>query len=271
MPTREIATRAYFQSSEHNLKLRGAASLIISALLILVGISVAPGSGGITQGCIALVFFVPGITLGLLGGLRLLYDLWRNRGIRTNPDCPSDDEIQRLIDEGIESARNHALDSLGLSDGHLAFEPLTIIAPLLWRTEGVHDDELVFRRGKDGELRFGVYSITIIALAERHIAAFTCSYRLIYDDVVNVRICEYQYHNIVSVSVSEKPSSLRFVSGEEISTAQEFRVSVQNGEAIRITIDAPAIRRLTGADSLPSTGVERAVRAIRAALRDRNP
>jgi hypothetical protein len=180
---------------------------------------------------------------------------------------PQDVEVQQWLDESMNRERTHALQALGIEGEELISDLLTIISPILWRTNGIDDNDLVWRRGLDNVVRLGVYRLTLIALTEHHFGVFTCDYNFIKDIALNQKTSEYHYRDIVAVSTAEESSSLSTPSGEKITTVQEFRVSVASGEAIRITVDAPQIRQMAGLGSLPASGAEKAVRAIRAMLR----
>ncbi len=267
---RETALRTYFAASAEKPRVtRGTGLVVAAALLLLVSLSMLTSSGRMSGGC-AMFFAAPGILLGLWGGGRL----WqarssRRRRLREAAEGPGAEEVQAWLDHGLDRVMDRSLRALGLSEEELVSDLLTIVAPVFWSTQGIRHGDLLFRTGSDGRARFGVYGVAVIALTDRHLGVFSCEYNFVRDDIRNEKTCEYHYRDIVSVSTGETSSSLLLPSGEKLATVQEFRVSVPNGEAIRITVDAPEIRRMTGADALPSSGAEKAVRAIRAMLRQK--
>jgi len=268
--SRETALRTYFKASARKPRVtRNMGALVVATLLLLISVAMYTGSGTISQGC-AMFFAIPGIVLGLWGGGKL----WQARSkyrrqLLEAAAGPTDEEVQAWLDHGIARVKDRSLRALGLSDAELVSDLLTIVAPVLWSTEGIRQGDILFRTGNDSCARFGVYSVAIMALTERHLGIFRCEYNFVQDVIRNEKTCEYHYRDIVSVSTVEELRSLHLPSGEKLTAVQEFRVSVPNGEAIRITVDAPEIRRMTGADSLPSSGAEKAVRSIRAMLRDK--
>lgn len=267
---RETALRAYFSGAPGKLPgLRGIWLLVVASVLLLISVSLFSNSGSMSGGC-AMFFAVPGIVVGLWGGGRLLRVQWNHRRRRLESAAgPGDEEVQGWLDQGISRVKDGALQSLGLSEEELVSDLLTIVAPVVWTTTGIGAGDLLFRTGSAGCARFGVYSIAVIALTDRHLGSFRCEYNFLQDTILDEKTCEYHYRDIVSVSTSEVSTTLLLPSGETRTTVQEFRVSVPNGEAIRITVDAPEIRRMIGADSFPSSGAEKAVRAIRAMLRQK--
>jgi hypothetical protein len=193
----------------------------------------------------------------------------RWRRLREAAAGPLDEEVQAWLDDGLDCVKERALLALSLSDEELVSELVTIVAPVLWSVDGIDHEDLSFRTGEDGCTRFGVYSLAVIALTQTNLGVFRCEYDFIQDAVRNESTCEYHYRDIVAVSTSKVSRSLRMRSGERLTETQEFRVSVPNGEAVRITVDAVEIRRMTGSDALPASGAEKAARAIRAMLRQK--
>lgn len=266
--SRDARVRAYFKgSAREKLDSRGIGIVFLGGLLLLVSVSMYTSSGSFSGGC-AVVFVIPGTVMGLWGGGRL----WkahadRRRWRNESAAAPQDDEVQHWLDDGLARVKDNALRALGLSESELVSDPLTIVAPVLWPISGIVQADLTYCKGRDGQARFGVYAVAVIALTDRHLGAYRCDYSFLEDRTFNEKTCEYHYQDIISVSTSEVPSSLSLSSGQELTAVQEFRVSVPNGEAIRITVDVPELRRMTGADSFPASGAEKAVAAIRAMLR----
>lgn len=266
---REAALRAYFQGvSAPATAPPGLASLGVGALLVLIGVAMTSGSRDASAGC-GMAFVVPGLVVALWAGGRL----WRGwskarRGRARALAGPTDAAVQAWLDAGLRRVQEQALQALGLADEDLVSDLLTLVAPVVWETEGIRPTDLLMRVGLDGRTRFGVYSVAIIALTERHLGIFRCVYGFLEDRLRHESTCEYHYRDIVSVSTGEALSSLVLPSGKQLTTVQELRVSVPNGEAIRITVDVPGLRSRTGgAEMLPSTGAEKAVQAIRTMLR----
>ena len=268
----ETALRTYFESAPRKPDMtRGMVYIVVATLLFLVSVSTSSGSGTLSGGC-AMFFAAPAVVLGLWGAGKL----WRawakyQRQLREAAAGPQDEEVQTWLDQGLDRVKEHALSSLGLTDDELVSDPLMVVAPVVWSVDGISDGDLLLRTGSDGCARFGVYSVATIALTERHLCAFRCEYSFVQDRIRNEKTCEYHYGDIVSVSTREEPCTLRLPSGKELAKVQEFRVSIPSGEAIRITVDVPEIRRMAGVDSLPTSGAEKAVRAIRAMLRQKKP
>ena len=264
------ALRKYFEKDDSKSLPIGTFGILFAAgMLLLAGISMPARPGTLINGC-SLVFIVPAAVLILWSAARLRKGRLRSLRRLAEADVAlTDADAQDLLDAGLERIKKMAMSSLGFTEEDLESDLLTVIAPcsdLETSADGA-PKELLARKGDDGQLRFSAYRLAIIALTGRRFGLFSCTYNFIEDRALGAQTVEYQYRDIVSVSTGEESRSLQFPSGESLSVVQDFRVSIPNGEAVRIVVDSPEIRRLAGDHPLPVTGAEKAVRAIRAQLR----
>lgn len=253
----EKALRRYFKGR----KVRGAFVLIGLGAVLGVAALIGADSGDLGLEDLAPVLFLAAVALGIVGVLGLLGILMRS--------LPSDRRVDQWFDQGIDRLTKESLTKLNLSAGELVADSLVIQAPILWSTHGVADKDLVWRKGKDDEVRFGVYRVTIIQLTDRLLGAYSCDYDFIRDVALNEETEEYHYQDIVAVSTQELASSYTLPTGVKLTHAQQFRISVSSGEAIEVVIGADKLRKVTGDDEIPDTGAEKAVSVIRAMLRDK--
>jgi hypothetical protein len=184
---------------------------------------------------------------------------------------PSDSQVDKWLDEGIEKLKKESLIKLSLVEEELKAEegPLIVRGPIVWITDGVPEDDLVWKIGKDDIPRFGVYRISIIQLTENLLGAYSCDYNFIRDVALNEETDEYHYRDIVAVSTKEEASSYTLPTGKKLTSVEAFRVSVTSGEAIEVVIDADKLSETIGSNKIPEYGAQRAVRTIRAMLRDK--
>lgn len=268
-PAREAALRSYFGADADPGGGTGLRPLVVGAVLLLIGISIWSSPGSMAGGC-AGFFLVPGLLIGLWGLAKLLRRQSRRRSrLQAAAAGPEDAEAQVWLDQGLERVRARALDELEILDENLKSDLLTILAPVLWGVKGIPEEDLILRTGADGQVRFGVYRVVIIALTEWIMGIFICEYDFIADEVHNAMTREYHYKDIVSVATGEARSSLVLASGEEVTSVRELRISLPNNESFKFTVEVPKIRRMTGLGSLPASGAESVVRTIRAMLRDK--
>ncbi len=251
----EKALRRYFKGR----KVRGALVLIGLGAVAGVAALIAQDSGDLED--LAPLLFLAAAALGIVGFLALLSTLMQS--------LPGDRRVDEWFEQGIDKLTKESLTKLNLSPGELVADALIVRAPILWSTYGVEDKDLVWRKGKDDEVRFGVYRVTIIQLTDRLLGAYSCDYNFVRDVALNEETEEYHYQDIVGVSTQELASSYTLPTGVKLTHAQQFRISVTSGEAIEVVIGADKLRKVTGDDELPDTGAERAVSVIRAMLRDK--
>jgi hypothetical protein len=187
---------------------------------------------------------------------------------------PNDQRVDKWLDEGIDKLIKSSRTKLNL--GQLtasgkqgpAAEPLVVLGPILWETHGVAKEDLVWRKGKDKVVRYGVFRISILHLAEEHLAAYSCDYDFLRDAALNEETEEYHYVDVVGVTTREL-SSLTLPSGEKLTSVQQFTISVTSGQVIDVIVNAEKLSKETGSDKMPETGAEKAVSVIRAMLRDK--
>lgn len=181
----------------------------------------------------------------------------------------TDQEADEWLGKSLNNLSQQSLKKLSLDQSETISDALVVRGPILWTTNGINDKDLVWKRGDDNKVRFGVYRLTIIQLTNRHLGAYGCDYNFIKDVALNERTDEYYYKDIVSVSTQEEASSYTLPTGIKLTTAQNFKLSVANGEAIRVTIGAAKIGEVVGTDDIPETGAEKAISVIRAMLREK--
>jgi hypothetical protein len=237
--------------------------LIILGLIILFGGYVLfqddrhNGRGGRST---PLLLF--GLILLLVGIIKLL----------TRKKSPlTDEDIDAHFQKDIKAIEKIAMKKLGLDKDLLIQnreEPLTLKGPILWSTTGIDDRDLMWKKGKDGIVRFSVNRVTVIYFSKHLLAAYACDYNFIKAVTLNETTSEYFYKDIVSVSTSETSTSYVLPNGVKLKQSQEFRLSITNGEAIKVFIDSGKLSQMTDGD-IPTEEAERAVQMIRTILRDK--
>ena len=123
--------------------------------------------------------------------------------------------------------------------------------------------------GGDGGLRFAIHRFLVIYLTEHHLAAYSCDFNFLRDVPMNETTREYQYQDIVSVATYEWSQSFTLPTGQKLSTAQLFRLSVASGEFIEVRMENEQLRKMTQQEVVPAFGADQAVTTIRAMVRDR--
>lgn len=207
-----------------------------------------------------------------------------NKGIKgrlLSIGAPEDSEVDKWLKDAIETIKIKSVLKLNMDgENFIRKEPITIIGFNLFPTGGVEDKDLVWKEGKDGILRFGVYTLMVLHFTDSRLGAYLCDYYFIKDAVLNEITKEYLYQDIVGVytieeSLSEKPkrgffSKLirgKLLSGEELISIRTFGLSFTSGEHIDVPIDMEFRESISG--KMPSTDADGAVNAIRERIRDK--
>jgi len=187
----------------------------------------------------------------------------------THPQ-PSDVEVDMWFLDSMQSLLQHSRNILNLIGSEREFsDPLVIRVPTLAATYGIHAEDLKWQKGNDNRLRFSVHKVIIIYLTERHLAAYTCDFNFIRDVSLNESTREYHYQDVISVATYEWSQAFTLPTGQKLSTAQIFRLSVASGECIEVRLENEQLRNMTREDAVPTIVADQAVSTIRAMLREK--
>lgn len=272
---REQALCAYFGIAPEKPRFGPALAIFGSGLLLfLSGVSLSDPAGSYTDptgcsGCAGVTLTIPGLLLTATGVV-IVAARWFSYRNRFHPSAlqTTDGDVQSTLEAAFAQASERALSASGLARQELVARPLVICGPVLWRTDGVPSSDLVWKCGRDGAARFGVYTISAILLSRMHLVVYSCLFNLIRCAFLNERTDELQYRNVISVSTADYQTSHPLPGGQVLTSTHEFRISIASGETIRVVVDSHQMRKMLGIDALPDSGAERAVRAIRAMLRE---
>jgi hypothetical protein len=207
-----------------------------------------------------------GVTIAALGALIVVFSV-----IIPASRKPSDTQIDAWLKEGMQHLQEVAYRKTGIDrDMVVALQgPLVVRGPILWNTVGIKKEDLTWKKGRDNLVRFGVYRVTIILLTENQLCSYSCDYNFIKDVPLNDRTDEYHYRDVVSVATREQSTSLTLPTGQKMTHAEEFRLTVSSGDSIAVLINTPELKKITGVETLPDSGVEQSISVIRAKLRDK--
>jgi hypothetical protein len=224
---------------------------------------------------IALVIGFIGLTLVGIGAAQLSnvrHDY--ETALQALQPQPSDQQVQAWLDEGSQRIVSHSRLGLGLNESEGNFSnPVVIQTPILSPEDGVDNRDLLWKKGKDGVFRFGVYHMVVVRMTDRHLASYSCFYDFIRDIPVNESTQEFHFCDVVSFSTREKSDAKGSISqvlptGQKATARQEFVVSVASGEGLRVTLLDGRVQEITNEERLPESGAEEAVAGIRAMLRE---
>jgi hypothetical protein len=181
-----------------------------------------------------------------------------------------DDRIDEWFEQEKNRLRGRALERLNLDGTPLAKEdPLVILAPILWEVPGVPDAETrLWRKGRDGFVRFNTYRAVVIYLAEHKISAYHCDINFGAAASLNEGDDEYYYRDIVAVSTEEASTNYTLPNGQVMRHAQSFAVVVPSGDRLTTIIYTTAIKDLTRGN-IKDTGADTTIKALRKKLEEK--
>jgi hypothetical protein len=272
---RELALRKYFKGLPQEPSLAGAmllsfaglAGALVSFIFLFKSNSegVSEPSGGTTVFAV-FCLIVAGVGLARRSSLLSAH---KSELVELQPQ-PAEAQVDKWFQESINTLCDHSREILNITKEEAALStPLFIVAPTLGETHGVPQDEITWRKGLDGGIRFAIHKVAIIHLTDRHLGAFICDFNFIRNVPLNESTQEYHYCDVVSVSTIEKSQAYTLRTGEKLITSKVFALSVASGESIQVPIDVEQLRRMTGLESPPETGADQAVSTIRTMLRDK--
>jgi hypothetical protein len=226
--------------------------------------------GLVLLGVFGILFYLLDNSLGFCGGIGFLMaiigGIWLFVMYSRRGNEPSDAQVDEWFKEDITEITEKALERVGLDESQLVRAPIPVTGPILWETNGVPSDDLLWKKGEDGIIRFAVNRVTIVFLSKIVLAAYACDFNFLKDVTLNETTKEYHYNDIVSVSTQEDSTSYTLPTGVSLVHSQAFRLSVASGESIKVTISAGKLSEITGG-KIPTTSAEKAVQVIRTILR----
>lgn len=186
----------------------------------------------------------------------------------------SDKTMDSWLGESMTGLLGHAMEKLDLVDEQIrSREPLIVKGFILSTGLGFQEKDLVWREGRDGVVRFGAYQIAIMLPTDYHLPVYRCDYDFVTNEIVREGTSEFHYQDIVGVSTTESTNASTRKRREKLTRNQAFCLSTSGGYAISVEIDEAKLRsemkKNVGDDRLPDSGATKAVRVIRAMLRNK--
>lgn len=222
--------------------------------------------GGIVVVIIGFLMLSSSSTVGI-GVLFLLAGVgWLFLELKPVIDSPSDQAVDAWLSDDINSLKKRSLERLNIDESELIRKQSIVIrGPILWQTRGIPSKEIVWKKGKDKQIRFSINAITIIHLTQHKLSSYQCDYNFIRGVPLNERDDEFHYRDVVAVSTRDDASNYALPNGTLMKHAQFFKLSVSSGDSIQALINSPDLLEFTGG-SLPDTGLDDAIKALRKVL-----
>ncbi|MFL5628653.1 MAG: hypothetical protein ACJ788_23985 [Ktedonobacteraceae bacterium] len=254
-PSRQISEaemRRYFTTKTP----KGAIiTAVVGALLLLIGLPSHSG-GFIIVGLIVLLIGV-GIIVATMSGSK-----------------PTDEEYDAWLKAQAEGVINRAARKLGLDPSQITREPLHIhgfVLPGMRESTKYRPDELHWKIGKDGVVRFSVNVYTYFFPADHHLAAFVGDVNALNQPAHNEKTEEYFYRDIVGATTNDEQDYIRFKDKQYQYRIQRFALRISSGDSIGVSVDATPIdnRRNMPSFAIPNSGIDQTVAQLRMLLREK--
>ena len=234
--------------------------------VIVIGVVglVASGAG------VPTIVGIAGIALILAGIAGILF--WRAK--------PSDQEMDRWINEDVEKLKPVAVNKTGLDGVKTYGDTVVVKGPRFWNTGGAF---VGVKRGKDGEIRFTPIEVTIINFTKDQLVAYQCALDLMTDKPLSESTDEYFYQDVVSVSTQSKTTTydkstmtrqgrkalkpLMKGGRLQLNSSENFVLTTAGGTSLEVFLRDPRLIEMAGGGRIPTGTAEKAIGAVRTMLR----
>jgi len=203
------------------------------------------------------------IIFGLLmagGGGAMLYLTLKN--------LPTDEQIDTWLAQDFQRLTDRALEKLGIDKSETIREPAIIPGIRFWDTGGA---KLMYRKGKDKQIRFTPIDLSIISFGQNQLMAYNCVFDFLTGNPLNESTDEYFYRDVVSVSTKTASKSYKAKVGKKViqlDHSESFALTTKGGTSIEIILgDEKLAGELKG--TISKTSAEAAIQSIRTMLRDK--
>ncbi|MBW4543060.1 MAG: hypothetical protein KME25_01220 [Symplocastrum torsivum CPER-KK1] len=203
-----------------------------------------------------------GLILLIAGGIWLFIE------VKPLFDAPGDQAIDAWLIDDIEQIKKRSLERLNIDESELIRDSIVIRGPILWATNGIPNDELVWKKGKDERVRFSINAITIVYLTEHRLSSYQCTYNFMRGVPLNEQDDEFHYRDVVAVSNRESSTNYTLPNGELMKQAQLFKLAVASGDSIEVIVNSAELVKFTDG-TIVETGLDNAVKALRKVLSEK--
>lgn len=179
----------------------------------------------------------------------------------------TDQEIDEIIDKGLELAKQKALNKSNIDDSEMVGDQVVITGPRLTQTGG---SKIYSKKGKDKELRFSPINVTVLSFTQNQLLSYQASYDVTTESFLMENTDEYFYKDVVSVSTKTKSYKTTIKNKEiEVNEAEMFELTTSGGTSIEVLLRDPKLIKEMGGGEIPTTDSEKAIQAVRKMLRER--
>lgn len=215
--------------------------------LILIGFGILTLAAGI------------GLILLIAGGIWLFLEF------RSSMNAPGEQTIDAWLIDDIKQLENRSLERLNIEKSELIRDSIVIRGPILWTRNGIPNNEIAWKKGKDERVRFSINAVTIVHLTEHRLSSYQCDYNFMRGVPLNERDDEFHYRHIVAVSTRDESTNYTLPNGILMKQAQLFKLAVSSGDSIDVVVNSADLVKFTGG-TIVETGLDNAIKALRKVL-----
>jgi hypothetical protein len=215
-----------------------------------------------------LILIVLGI-LTLAAGIGLIFliagGIWLFLEFMPSMNAPGEQTIDAWLIDDIKQLENRSLERLNIEKSELIRDSIVIRGPILWNTNGIPNNELAWKKGKDERVRFSINAVTIVHLTEHRLSSYQCDYNFMRGVPLNERDDEFHYRDVVAVSTRDESTNYTLPNGTLMKQAQLFKLAVSSGDSIDVVVNSADLVKFTGG-TIVETGLDNAIKALRRVL-----
>lgn len=251
----EEEMKRYFspKNTAQDAVILGAILLIVGVILLIAGFSSQSG------GAIVLGFVVAPIGVGILVA-------------RISGSKPTDAEYDAWLKAQANRLLKRAIRTLGIDSqvtrGYLQFHGFVLSG--MGESYKYRPDELRWKKGTDGRVRFSVNVYTYFFPADHYLVVFIGDINALNQSAHNEKTEEYFYRDIVGVITSDEQDFLMVNETQHLYHIQRFFLRVSNGDSLGVSVDASPLDKKQNLPSfaIPDSGIDQIVAQLRRLLRE---
>ncbi len=227
--------------------------LIVGAVCFLVGFN-------------AIGLLVVGVVLIVIGGV-LLANLQPRSNI-------TDQQYDEWLEAQFRALIPRSLDKLSLDMGEMTREPLMVqgfVLPGMQSAGKYRLDELRWKVGKDGSVRYSVNVFTLFWKEDHHLAVYKGDVNALNPTAHNENTSEYFYTDIVGATTDDNQDFVTINKQQIPYRIQFFALRVSSGDTVGVAVGADPIdnRQNLPRFTVPNSGIDQAVAQLRMLLREK--
>jgi hypothetical protein len=213
--------------------------------------------------CNAPAFAIVGILL-IAAGVAVLANLQPRSNI-------TDEQYDRWVEAQFRALIPRSLAKLSLDQSEMTREPLILRSFILSSHANYRPDEVRWKQGKDGRIRYSVNVFTLFWKEDHHLAVYRGDVVALNPQAHTEKTWEYFYADIVGATTNEIQDYITIGKERYQYRFQNFSLRINSGESVDATVSADPIDNKQNLPHfrLPDSGVDETLAQVRSLLREK--